>query len=232
MIELLGIKFHAYGLLIGIGVYLAWEISKKFGKVEDKVLEKLLPWLLIFGIIGARTYHVIDQWKYYSVNLKEIFYIWNGGLGIWGAILSGIIFLFFYTKIKKLDFWRILDSIVIGVPLAQAIGRLGNFVNGELFGKNGEPLFAWEGGLNLILQGILIYLVRQRLLRRGKTPRNDGMITGVYLLGYGLIRIFLENFRPDSIIWRIGGMPTAIIFGVISAISGLTLIFINLNNVE
>lgn len=224
MIELLGIKFHAYGLLIGIGVYLAWEISRKFGEVEDKVLEKLLPWLLIFGIIGARTYHVIDQWKYYSVNLKEIFYIWNGGLGIWGAILSGIIFLFFYTKIKKLDFWRILDSIVIGVPLAQAIGRLGNFVNGELFGKNGEPLFAWEGGLSLLLCGLLIYF--------SKHKKYKGFLTGLYLLGYGLIRVFLENFRPDSIIWRIGGIPTAIIFGVISAISGLTLIFINLNNVE
>lgn len=224
MVELLGVKLHLYGLLIGIGVFTAWEIVKVYGTVEERILAKLAPWLVFFGIVGARAYHVIDLWGYYSNNLKEIFYVWNGGLGIWGALLGGGVLLGIYAYFNKMNFLKLIDSIVIGVPFGQAIGRLGNFVNGELYGKNGEPLFAWEGGLDICLGIVLIYLARRGLLRRESTPRKDGWVTAVYLIGYGLIRIFLENFRPDSVIWRIGGVPTAIIFGVVAVVLGSILI--------
>lgn len=238
MVELLGVKLHLYGLLIGIGVFTAWEIVKIYGTVEERILAKLAPWLVFFGIVGARAYHVVDLWGYYSNNLKEIFYVWNGGLGIWGALLGGGIFLNIYAYFNKLNFLKLIDSIVIGVPFGQAIGRLGNYVNGELYGKNGEPLFAWEGGLNVLLGMFLIYIsgcscgdTRNKLLKSGMTlptatllGGRAGLIGGVYLIGYGLIRIFLENFRPDSVIWRIGGIPTAIIFGVAAVVLGSILI--------
>jgi len=239
VIELWGIKLHAYGLLIGIGVYLAWEITRKFGRVKDEVLEKMFFGLIFFGILGARMYHVVDLWEYYSNNLVEILYVWNGGLGIWGALIGGIGYLGIFTYFKKLNFLEVLDSIVIGLPLAQTIGRLGNWVNGELYGKNGEPLFAWEGALSLVLFGVLLYFSGFRVPEtypgskdrpgmttkiEGAKHRNEGFIAGVYLIGYGVIRIALENFRDNNIIWRIGGVPTAIIFGIIAIFFGLILV--------
>jgi len=219
VIEFLGIKVYLYGLLIGMGVWAAIEISlarKKTDK-EKKDLENVLPWVVLGGIVGARLYHVIDFWaRYYSFDPIKMFYVWEGGLGIWGAIVGGMLAIFIYCLIKKLNFLKTLDDLIVGVPLAQAIGRVGNRVNGELFGKNGELLFAYEALLNLILFGLLIYLSRFP-----RYARNDGRISGVYLCGYGLIRVFLEGLRPEEIIWKIGGIPVAVVFGVISILIGI-----------
>lgn len=226
MIELVGIRLHAYGLLIGLGIYTAWELSRKYGEIEEKVLDRLIFGLIVSGVLGARVYHVVDLWEYYSKNIWEVLFLWNGGLGIWGALVGGATYLAIFTYFSKLNFSKTLDSIIIGVPFAQAIGRLGNWVNGELYGKNGEPLFAYEASLNILLGILLIYLYR--LPRTTKTVhRNDGFIGGVYLVGYGLIRIALENFRSEAIIWKIGGVPTAIIFGSVSIFFGLALILWN-----
>ena len=222
MFEIFGLKIYLYGLLIGVGVWAAIEIAlaRKKTQAEKKLLEKAFPWVVLGGIVGARLYHVIDFWsRYYTYNPLKIFYVWEGGLGIWGAIIGGVMALYIYGLTKKLNFLKTLDDLIVGVPLAQAIGRVGNRVNGELIGNNGEPLFAYEAILNLILFGSLIYLCR--LPRSPRRPRNDGRISGVYLCGYGLIRIFLEGMRPEEIIWRIGGVPTAVIFGVISVLVGI-----------
>lgn len=224
MLDVFGIELHAYGLLIGIGVYLAWELSHRYGSIKKEVLDRIVPGLIFYGIVGARAYHVIDLWEYYSVHVNEVFFVWNGGLGIWGALLGGIIYLSLFAYFKKLNLRRLLDTVVIGVPFAQAIGRMGNWVNGELWGKNGEPLFAWEAGLNVTLGTILILLAHRRLLRLDYETRNDGLVGGVYLIGYGVIRVFLENFRPSNIIWKTGGVPMAIVFGIVSIITGLFLV--------
>jgi len=220
VIEILGIKVYLYGLLIGIGIWLAIEIAlvRKKTQAEKKLLEKVFPWVVLGGIVGARLYHVIDFWaRYYSFDPIKMFYVWEGGLGIWGAIAGGVMAVYIYCLTKKLNFLKVLDDLIVGVPLAQAIGRVGNRVNGELFGKNGEPLFAYEAVLNLILFVILVYISGFRV-----KARNDRIPTaGVYFLGYGLIRIFLEGMRPEEIIWKIGGIPTAVIFGVVAIITGV-----------
>jgi len=149
----------------------------------------------------------------YSLNPIRALYVWQGGLGIWGAILGGLMGLIFFNLKTKNRGFAILDVMLIGMPLAQAIGRLGNWANGELYGKNGEPLFIWESILNLTLFVIL--------WRVGKQKKVTGRITGTYLIGYGAIRVFLENFRPDNIIWKWQGIPVAVIAGGLSLISGL-----------
>jgi len=123
----------------------------------------------------------------------------------------------------------LMDVVVIGVPLGQAIGRLGNWVNGELYGKNGEPLFAFEAGLNLLLFIFLWKIVATPGVRRGRntTPGETlapGKIAGSYLIGYGLIRILLENLRPEEIIWKWQGVPVAIIMGFVSLFVGAILL--------
>ncbi len=220
MIDLGGVTFHLYGLLIGIGVWLALEIAIATQKTDraKRLVEASFPWVLIGGIIGARAYHVIDYWgRYYSSNPIKIFYFWEGGLGIWGAIIGGILAAYVYTRIKKEKFISLTDSLVVGVPLAQAVGRLGNWVNGELVGKNGEPLFAYEAALNTLLFFVL--------WRVAKNKTRSGHLTGIYLVGYGLIRIILEDLRPNEIIWKYAGIPVAIIFGVVAVATGLAIIF-------
>ncbi len=219
MFEIFGITFHWYGLLIGLGVWISIEIALSHrGKIDKDQLEKAIFWVIIAGVIGARLYHVIDYWnRYYSSNLIKVIYVWEGGLGIWGAIGGGILALIIYCFVKKIRFLKYLDALVVGVPLAQAIGRVGNYINGELYGKNGEPLFAYEGILNIILFAILWKI-------SGK-HKKIGVISGVYLIGYGLIRGILENLRPEEIVWKLYGVPAAIVFSCLAIISGIYLIF-------
>ena len=219
MFEIFGLTFHWYGLLIGLGTVAAMEIALyRGGKTKKENLEKAIWWVILAGVIGARLYHVIDYWgRYYSTNLVKILYFGEGGLGIWGAIAGGFLGLLVYCYFNKLKFWEYMDTIVIGVPLAQAIGRVGNYINGELWGKSGEPLFAYEGLLNLILFGILWKISTKK--------RKPGMVSGIYLIGYGVIRALLENIRPEGTIWRLGGVPMAIIFSVLAVFSGSYLIF-------
>ena len=100
---------------------------------------------LVAGVIGARLYHVIDYWqRYYQYNPGKIPAVWEGGLGIWGAIVGAVLGRSLYSYFKKKNLRTILEAFAVGAPIAQAIGRLGNWVNGELYGKNGEPLFACE----------------------------------------------------------------------------------------
>jgi phosphatidylglycerol:prolipoprotein diacylglycerol transferase len=218
MFSLFGLSVHLYGLLIGIGIGVAVEVAlaRKKSPIDRKNLERVIVWAVISGITGARVYHVIDFWsRYYSLNPIKIFFVWEGGLGIWGAILGGALGTYIYCLFKKQDFISTLDDLIVGMPLAQAIGRLGNYVNGELYGENGEPLFFYEAILNLILFGVL--------WKTSKTTRKPGILTGIYLMGYGVIRILLEGLRPEGIIWRIYGVPTAVLLGVIAILVGVYL---------
>jgi len=218
MFEIAGITFHWYGLLIGIGTWIAMEIALASpNKIEKGLLETSMWWSIVGGVVGARAYHVIDFWnQYYSANIGRIFYLWAGGLGIFGALAGGMMGLGAFCVIFQQKYWILTDSLVVGIPLAQTIGRLGNWINGELIGKNGEPLFAIEGGLNLILFFLLLFVSRKKL--------KTGQLTGVYFLGYSVIRFFLELMRPEEAIWMIGGIPTAQIFSLIFGVVGLWLI--------
>lgn len=217
MINVLGLNFHLYGLILGVAMLAALEISKQVAKVKgvsEKEIEKLFILTVTMGVVGARLYHVADWWqRYYYFHPEKVFFLWEGGLGIWGAVIGGSLGLwlcknFFRIKVKFLD---LSDIAVSGLPVAQAIGRLGNMVNGELYGASGEPLFAYEGALNLILFAIL--------WKNRKTKRR-GALTGIYLIGYGVIRALLENLREEAVIWRIAGVPVAVIFSLIAIALG------------
>ena len=216
--------FNLYGLILGIAILAGLQASLWLAKrrgIEVKLIEKLFFFVVIGGIIGARIYHVVDKWgEIYSLNPQSAFYVWNGGLGIWGAIIGGLVGLYLSLLIAHLPFdLNLLDVVLFGVPLGQAIGRWGNFFNNEIVGKNGEPLFLYESILNL---GLFLALVR---ISRMRQTERMGRISGVYLMGYGLIRFLLEPLRPESIVWEIAGLPTAQIFSVLAIISGVFLIW-------
>lgn len=178
--------FHLYGLIVGVAIVSAWSVAER---IEPRI-NKTAPWVLVFGILGARAYHVIDLWEYYQADTPGVLRIWEGGLGILGGIVGGGVGYWLGTRNQERGIrWNQLSAIVTGLPLAQAIGRWGNLANDELWGRGGQPLFLYESVMDLILFGIL-----WSKKPRGRTPRQT---VATYLVGYGLIRLLLEGLRVN-----------------------------------
>lgn len=153
------------------------------------------------AILGARIYYVLFEWSYYSQHLTEIFAIWNGGIAIYGGLLTGVLVLLIYSYYKVINPIAFLDIIAPAVMIAQAIGRWGNFVNQEAYGKAvkslnylpefiqkqmfieghyRQPTFLYESLWNLV--GFVIIMV----LRRKRKLLKEGEVLAFYLIWYGL----------------------------------------------
>ena len=202
--------FHPYGLFIGIAIVVGWGVAEK---IYPKI-NKVLPCLFISSFIGARLYHVIDMWEYYSLNLVKIIAVWNGGLGIWGGILGGTISVMIYYHINnnKKEIWKALDSIAVGLPIAQAIGRLGNGANHEFVEK--IWIMPWWG-----VEAVLDFVLFVILLRWSKVQKNPKLRVSTYLMGYGIIRFVLEFFRINN--WVAWGLGVAQWASLTSVVIGL-----------
>ena len=207
-----------YGLIITFGILISTLLGEKIVKAslpsisltagrKERGLDQnnywsTVFWVIIFGVIGARLYHVVDYWEVYSQDYNLIWQIYNGGLGIYGGVFGGLLGAFVYLVIKGEPVGTWADVAAIITPLGQAVGRWGNYVNQELYGKPTSlpwgifiesesgyfhPLFFYESFLNLILFLILWRTYRKRSLAFGR-----GLFLTVYLLGYGVIRFWLE----------------------------------------
>lgn len=177
----------------------------------------LLLWIIPFGIIGARAYYVLLSWNYYSQNVGEAFGIQNGGLSIHGAILGGLLGGYIFIKKNKLDFFKYADIVAYGLPLAQALGRWGNFFNSEAFGKPADawwalyipiekrpldyisystyhPTFLYEFFADIFIFLLLFFVVRP--IFKGK----DGGVFFSYLILYSSVRLITEYIRIDSVL--------------------------------
>ena len=220
------LAIHWYGILIALAVIAALSIASIEAKRRRQSINHILNLALTvipLGAIGARLYHVIDLWEFYSQNPALIF--GGQGLGIFGAIIGGAIGLIIYTKWRKLGTLRWLDITALGLILAQAIGRWGNFFNQELYGyptdlpwaiyidpnhrlpgyesfSHFHPLFLYESLWNLLGFSILMILGRKL-----KNRLVDGEIFFLYAVYYSLGRFILEGFKID--VWMIAGIPTA-----------------------
>lgn len=235
------IKWYSFFILSAIIVayiIISREVKKKGLNGDD--FTDILFYGIIVGILGARIYYVLFNLDYYFHFPKEIIMIWNGGLAIHGGILSTLIFLIIYTKKKKINLLLLLDTIVVGLIIGQAIGRWGNFFNSEAYGRivsrttlenmhipkfiiNGmkiggkyrEPTFLYESILSII--GFIILLI-VRKLKGIKT----GTLTSVYLIWYGISRLIVETFRSDSLM--LGPIKMAQLISIIGIISGIVLL--------
>lgn len=164
--------FHWYGLIIGIAVVVWWSIAEYL----EPRLKKIIPTTLLLSLLGSRTYYIFQYWSHYQANIFETLAVWNGGLSIWGALLLGGGYTWLYGR-------NLIWAVVTPLPLAQAMGRLGNGVNGEFTNMVlGIPWWGFEALLDLGLFGVILI-----------TPKK--MRVGVYLLGYGLIRLVLSPYR-------------------------------------
>lgn len=207
-------KFNLYGLLIGLAILLSIEVAKKAKtrKITEEEIERT-AWLVVAGgILGARIYHVLDHIDYYLQNPGLILAVWQGGLGIWGAIWGGLLTVWVLKKINKIsNLVNTLDLAGLVLPLAQSIGRWGNYFNGELWGKNGEPIFLFESILS-----VLLFIV----LWKWQDKFKPGQLFGAYLSGYGGIRLFLELWRAPVDQWWLDSTPVFLLFPIVSILIG------------
>ncbi len=243
MFHIFNLEIRWYSFFILVGVILAiWLIereAKRF-KIDKEVMFNLCFYTIILGIVGARLYYVLFN----DYNFLEIFKIWNGGLAIHGGIIAGLITILVYTHIKKLDVARVLDIIVPALILAQALGRWGNFFNGEAHGfattysflKNLHiPEFIIQGmrvsdtsGLYYLptfyLESLWCFLglIVLIIIRRLKYIKV-GMISSIYLMWYGIGRFFIEAWRTDALMFF--GFRVAQIISILMFLSGLIYMF-------
>lgn len=242
VIDLGFISIHWYSIFIFLGIIIGGQLiikeSKKFGFEEDFIVN-LLFFSIIIGIIGARLYFVLFNFDYYLSNPMEIFMVWRGGLAIHGGIIAALIFFLIYLRKKNINTLLILDFLVVGLIIGQAIGRWGNFFNGEAHGPETTlsvlqdmhlPSFVIDG-MNIAgtyyiptfffesLWCILGFIVLI-LFRRFK-KNKIGMVTGLYLMWYSAFRFFIEGLRTDSLM--LFDLRVAQIISLIMFISGIIL---------
>ena len=207
------LSIHLYGVIIALGLILAvcycMRRSGEFGLTEDHVLDGVL-WVTPFAIACARAYYCIFQWEMYAHRPLAVFYIWEGGIAIYGGVLGAIIGTAVFCKIKKISWAAVLDLVLMGFLIGQSIGRWGNFFNREAFGAETEsflrmglldpltgtvtyyhPTFLYESVWNALGFVILHFLSKRR--------EYDGQIALGYAVWYGLGRTFIEGLRTDSL---------------------------------
>lgn len=220
-IKIGGFEVAWYGVIIGIGIllamYLASSEGDRKGMPQDFILD-LAFWTVPIAILGARAYYVLFELGYYLENPGQIFQIWNGGLAIYGALLTGALVVYFFTKKKNVPVMLTLDVLAPGVLIAQSLGRWGNFINQEahgaavtreflegLFlpefiinqmnikGTYYHPTFLYESLWSLIGFALIVYLRRRPNLLR------EGEVFFSYIIWYAFGRFFIEGMRTDSL---------------------------------
>lgn len=205
--SILGLDIMWYGILIACGILLAIIVSSReatrLGYKDGQVTDICL-FAIPLGIVGARLYYVVFNWSQYAGDLREIINIRGGGLAIHGGILAGILTVWVFTRIKKLEFFRTADILVLGLPMAQAIGRWGNFINGEAHGgptnlpwailvegQRVHPTFLYESVWDWMIF-VYIFMIR-------KNKKYEGQLLVDYISLYSLGRFFIEGLRTDSL---------------------------------
>jgi phosphatidylglycerol:prolipoprotein diacylglycerol transferase len=237
-------RWNGFLLVLGIaaGALLAAYQTKKRGYDPEIVYYLFLP-LMIWGMIGARLWHIFTPplssvqlgltTKYYLTHALDALAVWTGGFGIPGAIIGGVIVLFFFSRKNEISSWLLADLLAPGLALAQAIGRIGNYFNQELYGLPTEmpwaifidpasrlsgyenvhfyhPLFAYESVLSFVNLFLLLWLARKFSDRL-----KMGDLFLVYLAVYSLIRFSLEFLRLDVALvggWNINQIFFAALF--------------------
>ncbi len=206
-----------YGIFVMTGVVIAWMVlrrrfAERGGDIE--IAERIILRVIIFGFLGARAAYVSTHLSRFEGEWWKVIAIWEGGLAIYGGLTVGAIVMYIYSKKWGVRFPDFLDSVAPAVPLAQALGRFGNYFNQELFGtptdvpwgleidppfrpeeysqfETFHPTFLYESVMNVGLAFFIIWI-------GNRYPSMRGRLVGIYFLGYGFIRFLMELIRTDT----------------------------------
>jgi len=207
------LTFTLYGLMIGLGIIAATVLARARAperNLHPDIPLEMLVWVVPAGLVGTRIYHIITDW----VPISQWYKIWEGGLGIPGGIMAGAVAGILFTRRRGISTVNVADVVAPSLPLAQAIGRIGNWWNQELYGRPTElpwgleidpqyrrpgfedvetfhPTFLYETLWNLGLVVFLLWLDRKRVLKPGR-------LIWVYAAGYAIGRLWIETVRIDN----------------------------------
>jgi len=242
------IQIRWYGIIMALavlaGYFVARKKSWKLG-ISPADVDNYTFWSVIVGVIGARLYFAVFDYQYFVSNPTEIYKVWHGGLSIYGAIIAGLIFTYFFTRKKAYTFAQLFNLAALSVPLGQAVGRFGNFFNQEAFGSPTNlpwkmyvapqyrpaefsqasffhPAFLYEAIFDLF-----IFFVLWKMFGKSKTGNIGLMFLALYSLG----RFFIEGIRVDSVFIN-GLRADQIIALLIMIIAGAIIVFRNKETVK
>lgn len=207
-----------YGLMYLLGFLGFWLLGKvrtqeSWRGVGGEDLDNLLFYGVFGVILGGRLgYCLFYQGSYYLVHPLEILMIWHGGMSAHGGVIGVVVAMALYARAHQLSFWKIADFVAPLVPLGLFFGRIGNFINGELWGRIASPTLPWamifpqahDGGqprhpsqlYEAGLEGLLLFAL---LWIYSRSPRSQGRVAGLFCFGYGVVRFIVEFFRePDA----------------------------------
>ena len=244
---LFGHTFYWYGAIIAVGFILAMLYCARHCRrcgIKPDTLYDFLIWMIPLAIIGARLYYVIFQWSDYREHPLNAFKIWEGGLAIYGGVIAGILTGIVWCRKRKIPFGAMADVCAPGLLIGQCIGRWGNFINREAFGRETaafsrmgltlpgqetvyvHPTFLYESLWNLVGLLLIVFVV-------SKARRFDGENTCFYFLWYGVGRFWIEGLRTDSLYlfnWTIAGQPIRVsqVLSLVLMIAALAVLFYNI----
>lgn len=227
------------------GLWLACVQAKRTGQKKEVYMD-FAVYAIIFSLIGARLYYVAFRWDSYKDNLLEIFNTRGGGMALYGSVIGAIITAIVYCRVKKYSFFLLADTAVGGLVLGQIIGRYGNFFNREAFGEYTDSLLAMRLRVDQVNPDNITALMREHMqtidgvsyiqvhptflyeslwnvavliliLIFIKKKKVDGEVFLLYMVGYGLGRVWIEGLRTDQLqIGQTGIAVSQILAGVIA----------------
>ena len=239
-----GLSWH--GIFTAIGVAFAVFGTARLARhrgMDQQVVYSCAAWAVPGGVVGARLVHVFDAWHFYRNNPADIFFIWNGGVGLWGALLGGTVTGVAWAILNKQSVGKLVDITAPMMLVAQTIGRVGDVINGEHFSTTTSLPWGWVHthaswpGLNTgrpaapqsaagtelgyhpsvayeMVADVLLFFVIMKLLGR---VRPDGMVMLIYLAGYSGIRFLVQFTRDDPA--RIGSLQQAHVIALLTLIA-------------
>ena len=226
-LEIGSFSIRWFGVMMAIGFLIAFlnlRYQAKYCKIDQQIVSDMLIWILVGGIVGARIAYIIANWSTeFSAHPISMFFVHKGGLIYYGGLIGGIISSFIYVRLKKQPALPIADIAATSIPIGQAFGRIGCFMNGCCYGKVTKSAIGVEYPVNsspwieqvnehLVLSNskcslsmhpvqlyesffsIIVFLCLWLILRKQKF---SGVTASCYLMFYGLLRFIMESFRGD-----------------------------------
>ena len=251
LIDLGIFQLRWYSIAYILGIILGWIYAVKiikstenkqynFASIKKSDFDDLIIYLVIGIILGGRLGYVLFyNPAYYDQNFLEIFKIWQGGMSFHGGLFGVIITTLIFSKNKKINFFKLSDIISCVAPIGIFLGRIANFINGELFGKMSTVPWAviFPSGGNVprhpsqiyeaFLEGVLLFILINFLALKKNLIIKAGYVSSFFLIAYSILRIFSENFRePDSHIgYLFNYLSMGTMLSIVTLIAGFLIIF-------
>ncbi|NDF12437.1 MAG: prolipoprotein diacylglyceryl transferase [Proteobacteria bacterium] len=227
-----------YALSYVAGILLGWWLATRLNRVtpsafSEPAMDNVMVWIVFGILLGGRIGYVLFyNAGYYLENLSEVYKPWHGGMSFHGGMIGVILAMFLMCKRYKLQFWPVIDIAAVVTPIGLGLGRIANFINGELYGRisnapwamvfPGDPFARHPSQLyEAFLEGLVLLFIMLFSFRSEKIRTKPGTLSGIFLVGYASFRAFVEFFREPDV--QIGFIANAITMGQVLCIPMLLL---------